>query len=104
MIGFFHLNLVIARESVHEAQKLVSCGIYPREWTIVFGASLIEVHKVYAHPSFSIGLFNHDEVCQLVGIVHFSDEICLKQLLNFLSNGFVPLLSEYSFLLPDWGK
>ena len=70
----------------------------------VFGAGLIEVREVYAHPPFSIGLFNHDHVGQPIGVVYFLDEVCLKQLSNFLSYGFVPLLSEYSFLLSDWRK
>ena len=70
----------------------------------VLRASLIEVCEIYAHPPFSIGFFNHDHVCQPIGIVHFSDEIRLKQLSNFFGYGFVPFLNEYSFLLLDWGK
>ena len=70
----------------------------------IFGAGLTEVREVYTHSPFFIDLFNHDDVRQPIGVVHFSDEICLKQLSYFLGNGFVQLLSEYSFLLPDWGK
>ena len=78
--------------------------IYLREWIVVFRASLIEVLEVYAHLPLSIGLLDHDDICQPIGIVHFSDEICIKQLSYFLGNGFVLLLGEYSYLLPDWGE
>ena len=79
-------------------------SIYSREWIAVFGVGLIEIREVYAHPPFSIGLLNHNDICQLIEVIHFSDEIYLKQLSYFLGNGFVPLLSKYSFLLPDWGE
>ena len=79
-------------------------SIYPRKWIAVFQAGFIEVREVYTHPPFSISLFNHDDVRQPIGIVYFSDEICLKQFSNFLNNDFILLMSEYSFLLPDWGK
>ena len=83
MNGFFHFDLVIARESVHEAQDLVPHSrvyqsIYLWEWIAVLRASLVEVREVYTHPPFTIGLFNHDHVCQPVGVVYFSDEVCLK--------------------------
>ena len=74
-------------------------SIYPRKWIAVFQAGFIEVREVYTHPPFSISLFNHDDVRQPIWVVHFLDEICLKQLSYFLGNGFVPHLSEYLFLL-----
>ena len=78
--------------------------MYSWEWVAILRVSFVEVREIYAHPPFSVGLLNHDDIYQPIGVVHFSDEICLKQLSYFLGNGFVPLLSEYLFLLPDWGE
>ena len=47
------------------------------EWVAIFRASFVEVHEIYTHPPFSIGLFNHDDVCQPVRVVYFWDEIYL---------------------------
>ena len=52
-------------------------GIYPWERVAVFKASLVEVYEIYAHTPVSIGLFNHDDVCEPVRVIYFPDETCL---------------------------
>ena len=71
--------MIIAWESVHETQELVSGrrvyqGIYPREGIAVFWARPIEIREIDAHPPLSIRFFDHDHICQPVGVVYFSDE------------------------------
>ena len=73
--------------------------IYPWEWVIVLGAGSIEIGEINAHPPFSLGLFYHNYICQLVGVVYFSNEICIEQLLNFFSYRFVSFLSKHLFSL-----
>ena len=72
------------------------------EWVTVLGAGSVEIREINAHPSFFIRLFDHNHICQLVRVVHFPNEICIKQFLNFFSYGFVSFLSEHSFSLSDW--
>ena len=47
------------------------------EWVAILRASFVEVREIYAHPPFSIGLFNHDDVGQPVQVIYFLDEVCL---------------------------
>ena len=106
LIRFLHSDLIVTRKSIHKAQKLMSYGrvyqgIYPWEWVTIFWAGSVEIHEINAHPPFSIGLFNHNHVCQPVGVIHLPNKICIKQLLNFFIYSFVSFLSEYSFSLPD---
>ena len=44
----------------------------------ILGTGSIEVHEIYVHSSLSIGLFDHNHVCQLVRIVYLSNEICFQ--------------------------
>ena len=76
-------------------------GIYLWKWVTVLGAGSIEIREIYAHPSLSIGLFDHNYVCQLIRVVHFSNEICFQQLPNLLSYGFVSFRGNYSLFLLD---
>ena len=60
--------MIIALESVHETQELVSGrqvyqGIYLREWIAVFWARPIEIREINAHPLLSVRLLDHDHVC-----------------------------------------
>ena len=52
-------------------------GIYqevnPRQRVVFFGASLIQVGESHTEPLFFVALLKEDDVCQPVGIVHFSN-------------------------------
>ena len=100
LIGFLHSDLVVAWKSIHEAQKFVSCGwiyqvIYPWEWVTILGAGPVEIREINTHFPFSIHFLDHNHIFQLVGVVHFPNEICIEQLLNFFSYSFVSFLSEH---------
>ena len=60
--------MIIALESVHETQELVSGrqvyqGIYLREWITVFWARLIEIHEINAHSPLSVRLLDLNHIC-----------------------------------------
>ena len=106
LIGFLHSGLVITRKSIHESQKFVSHGrfyqaIYSWEWVTVLGVGSVEIREINAHSPFSIGLLDYNHICQLVGVVHFPNEISIEQLLNFFSYSFVSFPSKHSFSLSD---
>ena len=53
LIGWVNLNLVIARESIHEGKSLVASTVIDnlidkRRWEIVFWTSVVEIAKVCA--------------------------------------------------------
>ena len=56
LIGWVNLNLVIARESVHERKSLVAGAIVDnlideRRWEVVFGTCIVEIAKVSANAN-----------------------------------------------------
>jgi hypothetical protein len=59
LIGGVNLNLVIARESVHEGESLVAGTIVDnlineRRWKVVLGTSVVEIAKVGANTDRSL--------------------------------------------------
>jgi hypothetical protein len=59
LIGWVDLNLVIARESVHEGESLVADAIIDnlideRHWEVVLGTCVIEIAKVGANADRSL--------------------------------------------------
>jgi len=66
-----HLNLVIPRKDIQEAEHLATRGtVYQRvnAWqrVRVLWARLVEVREVNAHPPLPIGLFHQDHVRQVL--------------------------------------
>ncbi len=65
--------------------------IYARQRERIFGAYLIEVHVVDAHPEFAVGLRDNHRVCQPLRMDHLTDEASLQELRHLLSNeGLTP--------------
>ena len=67
LVTRIHPDLVVARESVHEAKELMARGgIYykvdPRQGKTVFRAGSINVSEVNAESPFSIFLFDENHV------------------------------------------
>ena len=75
-----------------------------REKVAILGARLVQVCKVYAHPPLFVVLFDHHHVGQPVGIVEFSNEVCILQLAEFFHYDLVLFLDENLLLLTDRGK
>ena len=75
-----------------------------REKVAILGARLVQVCKVYAHPPLFVDFFDHHHVGQPVGVVNFSNEVCILQLADFFHYDLVLFLGEHSLLLTDRGK
>ena len=63
LIGRVNLNLVIARESVHERKSLVAGAVIDnfideRHWKVVFGTCVIEIAKFCADADSALFLVN----------------------------------------------
>jgi hypothetical protein len=67
LIGWVNLNLVVARETVHEGQSLVAGTIIDNLvdkgcWKIVFGTGVIEIMKVRTDADSALFFVNRDGV------------------------------------------
>jgi hypothetical protein len=64
-----NLNLVVARETIHEGQSLVAGTIInnlvdKRHWKIVFGTGVIEIMKVSADTNSALFFVDRDGVLE----------------------------------------
>jgi hypothetical protein len=67
LIGWVNLNLVVARETIHEGQSLVAYTIIDNlvdkgRWKIVFGTGVIEVTKISTDANSALFFVNRDGV------------------------------------------
>jgi hypothetical protein len=67
VIGWVDLNLVVARETVHEGQSFVASIIIDNlvdkgHWKIVFGTSMIEIMKIRTNKDSALRFVNGDGV------------------------------------------
>ena len=88
--------MIIARESVHEAEELVaSSGVYyevdPGYVKAVFRAGLVDVSKVNAESPFVIFLLNEKHASQPVGIIYFLDSLGLEDFADLFVDRLLPL-------------
>jgi hypothetical protein len=77
-----HEDLVVARKGIHETKQLIPRGgvnqcINAWEREAVFGTGFVEVGKVHAHPSFTVGFLYQDYIGQPVGVMDLLDELHL---------------------------
>lgn len=49
--------------------------VYSQEQKAIFRTFFIKVDIFYAYVSFSVGLFDHDDISQPIGVSSFSNEI-----------------------------
>lgn len=82
------MYLIVAGEDIHEASQIMASGRFhqevdSREREVVLCLGFAKIHKVHTHPLFAIDFFYHYNVCQPVGVVHFSHELSVHELLNF---------------------
>ena len=84
------------------------CGVHQdvnlQKRVAILRARLVQVHKVYAYPPLPIGFLDHHHIRQLVGIVNFSDEVCLLQLADFFHYSSILFLGEHLHNLRIGGK
>ena len=106
MVVRVHYDLIIARESVHEAKELVaSCGIHYEvdsgQREAVFQASPVNIGKINAESPFSIRLLDENHISQPVGVIYFSDSSGLEEFADLFVDRLMPFWGEASSLLFD---
>ena len=99
MVVGVHSDLIIARESVHEAEELVSSsGVHYEvdsgQGKAIFRASPVNIGKINADSPFSICLLDENHISQPVEIIYFLDSSGLEK--------FVDLFVDR--LLLFWGE
>jgi hypothetical protein len=67
LICWMDLDLIVARETIHEGQGLMACTVIDnlvdeRGWEVVFGTSMIEIMKVSADANSALFFVNRDGV------------------------------------------
>ena len=107
MVVEIHADLVITRESIHEAEEfMASCGVYyevnPGEREAIFRACSVNVSEIDAESPFVVFFFDEYDVGQPFRVLHFSDRTCLEELADLLINHFLSFWSKTSSFLLDW--
>jgi hypothetical protein len=67
-ILFTEPYLMVSRETIQQCHHLVAHDgiddfVDSREGEVIFWTSLVQVHKIFAHPPFTIFLPYHDDIC-----------------------------------------
>ena len=106
MVVGVHPDLIIARESVHEAEELVaSSGVHYEvdsgQGKVIFQACPINISKINVESPFAIFLFDENHISQPVGIIYFSDSSGLEEFANLFVDRLLPLWGETSSFLFD---
>ena len=87
--------MIIARESVHEAEELVAHrGIHYEvdsgQGKAIFRASPVNIGKVIAESPFANFLLKENHISQPFGIIYFSDRSCLEEFANLFIDRLLP--------------
>ena len=87
MVVGVHFDLIIAQESVHEADELAAgSGIHYEvdsgQGKAIFQASPVNIGKVNAESPFSICLLDENHISQPIGIIYFSDSSGLEEFVD----------------------
>ena len=98
--------MIIARESVHEAEDLMdSRGVHYEvdsgQGKAVFRISPINIDKINAGSPFSICLLDKNHISQPVGVIYFSDNSGLEEFANLFVDRLLPFWGEASSLMFD---
>ena len=106
MVVGVHYDLIITRESVHEAEELVaSRGVYYEvdlgQWKAVFWASPVNICKINVESPFSIRLLDENHISQPIGIIYFSNSSSLEEFVNLFVDRLLPFWDEASSFLFD---
>ena len=95
MVVGVHSDLIIARESVDEAEELVaSSGVHYEvnsgEGEAVFRASSVNIGKINAESPFSIRLLDKNHISQPIEIIYFSDSSGLEEFADLFVDRLLP--------------
>ena len=106
MVVRVHSDMIITRETVHEAEELVaSSGVHyevdPGQGKAIFRASPVNIGNINAESPFSICLLDENHISQLVRIIYFSDSSGLEEFADLFVDHLLPLWGETSYFLFD---
>ena len=106
MVTRVHSDLVISRESVHEAEKLVaSCGVHYkvilRQGKAIFWTISVDIGEFNVESPFIVSLFDKDYIGQPIGVFYFSYSFGLEEFANFFIDRLLPFLGETPSFLFD---
>ena len=95
MVVGVHSDLIITRESVHEAEELVTSSdvhyeVDSGEGKAIFRASPVNIGKVNAELPFSICLLDKNHISQPVEIINFSDNLGLEEFVDLFVDRLLP--------------
>ena len=66
----------------------------PWQWEGILQVCLVEVCRVNTDPLFSVWFLHHDYISQPFRVVGFLDELGFKELVDLLTDRYVPLRVE----------
>ena len=106
MVVEIHFDLIITRESVHEAEELVASSDVHYEVDLgqgkaIFRASSVNINKVNEESPFAICLLDENHISQPVRIIYFLDNSVLEEFASLLVDRFLPFWGENSSFLFD---
>ena len=106
MVVGVHSDLIISRESVHEAEELVAnSGVHyevdPGQGKAIFRASPVNIGKVNPESPFSICLLDKNHISQPIGITYFSDSSILEKFDDLFVDRLLHFWGETSSFLFD---
>ena len=95
MVAGVHPDLIIARESVHEAEELVSNSdihyeVDPGYEKAIFRAGSIHVNEVNAELPLAIFLLDEDNIIHPVRIIYFLNSSGLEEFADLLIDRLLP--------------
>ena len=94
LVFWVHEYLVIDREGIHEAKKLmtnngVKYHIDVRKWEGILGKSLVEVVEIDAYSPLIVLLLYYDNIGKPFGVLDLTDGKDVDQLLNLFIDDLV---------------
>ena len=106
MVVGVHSDLIITRESVHEAEELLSSsGVHYEvdqgQGKAIFRAGPVNIGKVNAKSPFSICLLDENHISQPVRIIYFSDSSVLEEFADLFVNCCLSFWGETSSFMYD---
>ena len=106
MVAGVHFDLIITRESIHEAEELVASNcihyeVDPWQGKAIFRASPVNIGKVNAESPLAVCLLDKNHISQPVRVIYFSDSSGLEEFTDLFVDRLLPFWGKNSFFLID---
>ena len=66
---------------------------------MIFWIEFVEASEVDAHFPSTIIFLDEDGICEPCGVTNFSNKVCIKDFIDLLLDGLLPILCKSSLLL-----